>query len=147
MVGMVESVQLRPRQGQFNTVQIEKYLESLPATFRDPVDQQGPYFLVGGEEETSYAEYLRANRLEEPTEPYPYVCMAWVTPEQIEVLNAGEVASLEAACQFVEWVVRHYECQILDQSGNDVTDQCRDSVRGLFGLVEPGEEEEGEEEA
>ena len=121
---MVEMIYFFPLDGTFDHEKIDAYLLSQPFTFRDPA---GPYLMCGNEAFALYARQKRAEGGE-----FPSVCLVSVDPKEVVVRQLCEEDELAQSRQFVEWLLNTYECQILDDNGNDWTEECKESVSILY---------------
>jgi hypothetical protein len=100
----------------------------MPFSLRDPVNPTT--FLLCSD--AAELESCRRRRMLEPGSGYPYVCLVSVEPERIDVCNLCDDAGLARARSFVEWALARYPCRVLDDNGNDWTDQCKTSVDVLY---------------
>jgi hypothetical protein len=121
-------VYLEPLSGQFPKAEIEQHLQSIPFSLRDPINPD--VFLLCASADAW--ESCRKRRMLEPGSGYPYVCLVSVEAERIDVSNQCDESGLEQARSFVEWVVARYPSRVLDDNGNDWTEQCKTSLDVLF---------------
>lgn len=105
---------LVPVGGTFPVPEIERFVETLPHTFRDPKNEH--VFLLSASEDL--ADYNRRKNLEDP-DAYPSsATLIKVFPARIDV--SWRRRPLEQARTFVLWMRDHYAVRIEDEEDNEV---------------------------
>jgi hypothetical protein len=126
---MIETLILTPIEGKFDVQSIERFLQGLSFSFRDPTDPDGPYLLCGN---AGAMHYSRMKLLTEPNSGYPYVVLVRLGEDRIRIAQMAQQDALQQAAKVAEFIRSNYPCRIVDEEGNDYTDECRDSVASLY---------------
>lgn len=127
---MIDEAHLKPNEGNFNTSEIEKFILDFTHAFRDPLDSEGLFYLAGND---VTAKFARNTRIDNPDEGHPYgICLIDVHPQNIRLSLLGSDESLVMARKFLQWLLKKYSCQVRDGWGNDLTEECADSLDAIF---------------
>jgi hypothetical protein len=86
-----------------------------------------------GTDSDDMREYFTEERIERPTE-FPYCTLVRFEPGEVVVFHEfASEAKLISSRSFVAWVLAHYDCEVLDNYGNDWTARVKaDGVDVLY---------------
>lgn len=124
---MITDLMLRPASGEFDLPAVERFLERLPYSVRDPV--QGRSFMLGSQAD-QISQAVKKRRGDPKTFP---MTVTLVRASAHQIALAFRIEALPSARRFVEWLRDHYDVIILDNEFNDFTSRCKDDLDFIFG--------------
>jgi hypothetical protein len=111
----------QPGDGAFDVAAIRDYLDGQPDIVADPHGTD--YYMVSGRPDLVQTRW--EGRMEDPSR-FPRGGLIRVSPAQVTLLQeSANYLELRSELQFAKWLCDHFKPRVLDNYGNDITEQCR----------------------
>ncbi len=121
-------ITIEPLKSTFDIHDIEKRIQDLPFTVRDPIEQYSilhSYMICNGVGEV---DYCRRERLKD-AKKFPWTIIIHVNSNQstigIGFYASGQESSFVNTSNFVKWLLQTYSCKVTDDEGRDWTDKVK----------------------
>ena len=126
---MLEEITLIASQAGFDVPRIRAYYRKRWNWSPDPVEPEGLDLIARSAELLDCKLAIRRGR---PGGALPLGLWIHVRPDRVYVSQRCNQKDLENAQALVQWIVDEYPCRIIDDMGDDRTEECRESVAPLY---------------